>query len=132
MDPEASPAPDVSAFGLGQSDGRSDAPRNTKRPLQDASSLLAASLTAVKKRGFCAGGAGWLRGEREEVQKPQEKPSSRLPFHKNLPFPHGQAIALAAPHFLDHHAAGSIAIVVAGALANARHVTNREIQIREL
>ena len=56
----------------------------------------------------------------------------RAPFHKNLPFPHGQAIALAAPHFLDHHAAGSIAIVVAGALANARHVTNREIQIREL
>ena len=29
--------------------------------------------------------------------------------------------------FLNHHAAGSIAIVVAGALANARHVTNREI-----
>jgi hypothetical protein len=51
-------------------------------------------------------------------------------FNKNLPFPHGQAIALAAPHFLDHHAAGSIAIVVAGALANARHVTHREIQIQ--
>jgi hypothetical protein len=44
----------------------------------------------------------------------------RAPFHKNLPFPHGQAIALAAPHFLDHHAAGSISIVVAGAPAAAR------------
>jgi hypothetical protein len=85
---------------------------------------------------------GWLstvhryRCERRmslmRVNKSEALRCWRAPFHKNLPFPHGQAIALAAPHFLDHHAAGSIAIVVAGALANARHVTNREIQIREL